>query len=624
MGSKSVAVNANDDDEVANTAARHLDFSPLLEIVSPAPGFVLERALCSSYSAQTAVLAAMLMAMIRQGTFDGHGSRNALAHALHRLKGKVHFLVQHGRFTGPRARNPIVHLLDRFVVQVPYDERLASWHPKVCVLHYVKKLSDGGQESAWRLWLGSRNFTRDDSWDMAFTLASEPVGGQGTSLPDIAQVAARLAATAGVSTAWQADLKALARVKWDVPKGLCVEEVKLFVEGDKLRTLPPVPANTKRVIAVSPFLDAWALEALVERLGPKVRPVLISTDICLEATARLARTRLAKYDLLSLGISGQDILEEDPEAEQTAEEDPQPRGLHAKFIWTEGPGRGELRVGSTNLTQRGWKNNAEIMATISVALPATGAAAQLQQGLFAFRDQCMSRTLDQLGLQPDADEENQKEFEELRKRVVHLLKATQTLSDDGSVRVCSAIAPPLPPGASLHVGRVGDVRETWPAGATEVILSRAPLYENGNFLHLELKLGEHRCAWLQDAPFEPPLSEEQRDRPLLQAYLGLQGLLDWLNDTLTPGGNSGGDRVRWDKQGQASSQIAKGPVLGIESVLGSWLRDRPALLEARSIVQMAMKCQPVTQAEREARRRLDAFLASWPAIEEELLQGLDK
>lgn len=189
------------EDSGDDSQAEHLPTSPLLDILTPPAGYVVDRALCSAYSGQCAVLVAMLAAMIRQGTADGKGSSSlALARALQRLQNRVHFLLQHGRLVGPRSASPILNMLDRFVVPVKYDERSASWHPKVCVIRCISHGSPNAK-AIWRLWIGSRNFTRDESWDMALALTGE-AGGKGAEIPDVLELTRRLAAEAAVESNW--------------------------------------------------------------------------------------------------------------------------------------------------------------------------------------------------------------------------------------------------------------------------------------------------------------------------------------------------------------------------------------------------------------------------------------
>lgn len=258
MSSPNAALTTSDDDD---SQAKHLPTSSLLDVLTPPAGYIVDRALCSAYSGQCAVLVAMLAAMVRQGTADGKGSSTlALARALERLTDRVHFLVQHGRLVGPRSASPILNMLDRFVVPVKYDERKASWHPKVCVVRCVNRGSSKAK-AIWRLWIGSRNFTKDESWDMALSLTGEAEG-KGDELPGVDALLRRLASQAGVESQWLDALKELHTVRWQVPAGLRIDGLALIMRGDSNRDLEPVPANARSVLAVSPFLDEWGVSHL--------------------------------------------------------------------------------------------------------------------------------------------------------------------------------------------------------------------------------------------------------------------------------------------------------------------------------------------------------------------------
>lgn len=610
-------------EKVESEAARHLQTSSLLDFLTPPAGYVVDRALCSAYSGQCAVLVAMLVAMVRQGPADGvSASSLALARALQQLEGRVHFLLQHGRLTGPRKAIRILNMLDRFVVPVTYDERRASWHPKVCVVRCVSK---GGKNAAgviWRLWIGSRNFTRDESWDMALALTGE-ARGKGEEIPDAVELTRRLAAAADVEPRWSSALEELRAVRWQVPAGLRVEKLALFVSGDEPRSLGPAPPKSRSILAASPFLDGWAVERLLQDLPStapaKVRkPRLVSTEGCFAEVARAHRKTLDRYHLLSLPASEQDEKEDlEADTEDAAEDALEARGLHAKFIWIETPGRGELRLGSTNLTKRGWKDNAEALAVVSVALPGGQSAAALRSGLNAFTNLCMEHKLDE-AQDPDNSQNLRDEFNELRNAVVHTFKATQEWRDNLAVVKVQA-SPDIGAGANLRVGRIGDVLLSWPVGGTELALPRAPMFENGDFLRVELTVGDLRSAWLHHAPFVPSLSRAERDVPLLHSYLGIHGILALLNDSLTHGGNAGGERRRWDEARKPSPSWASVALLGIESVLSSWMRDAESLRETLRIVEIAKQCKPVSDSEGAAYKQLLDFLESWKAVEQELI-----
>jgi len=615
---------ANDEDD---KHARHLPTSSLLDVLTPPTGYIVDRALCSAYSGQCAVLVAMLAAMIRQGTAEGKGSSDlALARALERLKDRVHFLMQHGRITGPRSASPILNMLDRFVVPVKYDERKASWHPKVCVVRCVNRYS-AQAKPIWRLWIGSRNFTKDESWDMALSLTGE-VDRKGDELADVDSITRRLAHEAGVETQWLEALEELGTVRWQVPAGLRIDKLALFTHGDLKRDLEPVPTNARSVLAVSPFLDEWGVSNLLRLLPPATDPLkkprLISTMACLSEIAKKHRPALARYNLRSLPESSQDdppeeIDEPANEGADAGADAAESRGLHAKFVWIETPKRGELRLGSTNLTRRGWKENAEVLATVSVALPGGDYSRQLRSGLKAFDDFCSEYELGEEEATPDDELRLQREFDDARNALVVDFVATQALQ--GCVAVVTLQSPlHLPAGAYLRVGRIGDALLPWDAGATSLKLPDAPAYDNGDLLRMELVMGGLSSEWLQHVPFVPSLSRDARDVPLLHAYLGIDGVISLLNDSLTAGGNGGGRRRPWNKPHTPGASVQTIPLLGIEAVLSSWVRDKASLSETQRIVEIARKCEATSKKEEKAIQQLKAFLTSWDAIEQELIK----
>jgi len=624
MSSPDQASMASDEDD---KQAKHLPTSSLLDVLTPPTGYIVDRALCSAYSGQCAVLVAMLAAMVRQGTAEGKGSSDlALARALERLKDRVHFLVQHGRLIGPRSASPILNMLDRFVVPVKYDERKASWHPKVCVVRCVNRCS-AKAKPIWRLWIGSRNFTKDESWDMALSLTGE-VDGKGDELADVDSITRRLAQQARVEAQWLDALPELGTVRWQVPAGLRIDKLALFTHGDLKRDLDPVPANARSVLAVSPFLDEWGVSNLLRLLPPATdpskKPRLISTMACLSEMAKKHRPALARYNLRSLPESSQDDQREeiDEPANEGADagaDAAESRGLHAKFVWIETPKRGELRLGSTNLTKRGWKENAEVLATVSVALPGGDYSKQLRSGLKAFDDFCSEYELREEEATPDDELRLQREFDDARNALVVDFVATQALH--GSVAVVTLQSPlHLPAGACLRIGRIGDALLPWDAGVTSLKLPDAPAHDNGDLLRMELVMGDLSSEWLQHAPFVPGLSRDARDVPLLHAYLGIDGVISLLNDSLTAGGNGGGLRRPWNKPHMTGASVQTIALLGIEAVLSSWVRDKESLSETKRIVEIARRCEATSKKEEKAIQQLKAFLTSWDAIEQELVK----
>jgi hypothetical protein len=140
---------------------------------------------------------------------------------------------------------------------------------------------------------------------------------------------------------------------------------------------------------------------------------------------------------------------------------------------------------------------------------------------------------------------------------------------------------------------------------------------------MELVMGNLRSEWLQHIPFVPSLSRDARDVPLLHAYLGIDGVISLLNDSLTVGGNGGnggGRRRPWNKPHTPGASVQAIALLGIEGVLSSWVRDKESLIETKRIVEIARKCEATSKKEEKASEELKAFLLSWDAIEKELVK----
>ena len=187
---------------------------------------------------------------------------------MNELKGRVAFLLQRGRIAAPRKAPRILALLDRFVQEVRWDEGNSaeengrSWHAKLALVRRVAE-SDPKIPAQWRFWIGSRNFTRDTSWDIGLSLESVPAGSsRGQVLSGIEQVATRLAEQAGVAETWAPLAVELSRVEWNVPRGLNLREVSLRLRGDPDPGLPPSPPGLNRLFAVAPFLDGQTVGGL--------------------------------------------------------------------------------------------------------------------------------------------------------------------------------------------------------------------------------------------------------------------------------------------------------------------------------------------------------------------------
>lgn len=629
---KKIAQRKPDPLDKANLEIRkHLPSVPLLNHLAPPEGWELDRALCASYSAHTSVLCAMLLAMINRSKDNAKGSRVALVRAMRALRGRVHFLIQEGRIAAPRSLEAIPGLLDRFVVPMRYNEAGQtgrSWHPKVCLLRYRpvdNNIRKRGEPSfLWRLWLGSRNFTKDDSWDLALFLSSS-AGTNGSTVPGVRNVGETLAQAAGMHAAWAPSLSELDGLTWDVPHGIKIKEIDLRMERGNARRLPTFPAFPDRLIATAPFLDITTLKTLASSTGSADR-ALISTRPSLETISKNNRDLLEEYpQLYGLSPVSEDALDVEDTDSGEHDQDPEARGLHAKFIWAQYKDRNILYLGSPNLTQRGWRSNAEIHALVETSRDAAAAVA-LAEGFDAFKQRCHRIELDSLKLAPTTTTA-QDTLEEFRKEVAAHMLLRQYRQASGEVVVGAQVMPKFPPDVHLYVGRMSEPRTLWPAAASEVRLSKAKLENESELLHLELTCGRLSVHWLQSAAFDGGLPDA-RDDAMVASYLGLSGLLDLFADELEPHGLTDVDRHQWDHTPtQKERQREKSRLLGfsIESVMTAWRRagkSGPEVVQrASKVLELASAHAAATESDRAALRQLQSLLSSWGAIRTALGRG---
>ena len=298
--------------------------------------------------------------------------------------------------------------------------------------------------------------------------------------------------------------------------------------------------------------------------------------------------------------------------------DPDARGLHAKFIWAQYKDRNILYLGSPNLTQRGWRSNAEVYAQIETSRDAAAAVA-LAEGFDAFKQRC--HRIELASLKPVSTKSTvQDTLEEVRKAVAASLQLRQNREASGEVIVRTEMPLQLPPSAYLYVGRMCEPRTLWPNGASQVRLPNAKLEKESELLHLELTCDGQSLHWLQSAAFEGGLPDE-RDDAMAASYLGLSGLLDLFADELEPHGLPDVDRHQWDDNPtQKERQREKSRLLGfsLESVLAAWRRagkSGPDVVQrASKVLELASAHVAATASDRAALRQLQSLLLSWEAV----------
>lgn len=591
-----------------------------LDAIRPDPGWRTEYALLASYSADMVALVAALLALSGLDDDRGSGSKVDFANAVDALADRVRLITQAGRLIAPPKSPKILAILDRYVREVTLHESVASWHPKAVL---TKQTAEDGSGIQWRLWIGSRNLTRDLAWDVGLTLVGR-IGSSGSVVPGIAELGSTLAEHAKLPGLSSAKIRSeLRQVRWDAPPGCTLRSLQLLTDKQG-RAIPPEPPKVKKLVVISPFLDGTIVGSLGKWGDPQATRTLVSTRSELAKLAAQTGKPLAAFnELLFLDAPAPDDLagfdSADRENASSQDEEPEPRGLHAKLIYAEGSSGRRIWTGSANATQRGWLGpNTEVIAEMDVT-------AEVTAGLDDFVKSATTIRHDELGdaVEPDEIEER---LEEARKYVAGSWNVTQRIED--SVPTLGSTADPNPPelGVELSAGLLGAAQVLWPRGATALLLPRVAPGDVTEFVVCRLAIGDASVSWLQRAPIDPPPGEE-RDRQALARYLDPRTFLLWIRSLLTgePCADGGGD---WDDQTDSQSRKAlqkASPTWWaptIEEVLKSWSRDPSSLTLIDKKVRQYLKLyeqQTDLELTPGERKVVADFHATWQVVSRSLL-----
>ena len=592
---------------------------PYLDGLRPELGWRTDFAVLTTYSADLVAVVATLLALAGLDDERGSGSKVDFANAIEALRDRTRILVQAGRITTPTKTPKILCILDRFMREVPMNEAEGSWHPKAGL---IRMTAEDGNAVQWRLWLGSRNLTRDISWDVGLVLVGHPESA-GRLIPGVAELGRELAVRADLKDVRQTSVyKQLQSVHWEMPTGCTVENVQLLLRSG--RALPEAPSGIRKLTVVSPFLDGTTVNHFGRWGNEQTQRVLVSTLPELgKLNAQASRPLDAYDDVLYLEAPLPEVdrfapLDEEPGV-GSEDEQPEARGLHAKLLYAEHQAGCSLWLGSANATQRGWRGpNTEIVARLSVS-------GDVSAGLYAFIGE-IGRIADLESLKPPESDDLDERLEEAHREIAARWKAVQRIRDDRALIEATQLPHPDEPNAELWVGLLAQPLNLWPRGTTSLQLPPVSPAETTELVHCKVRLGGKSIGWLQRAPLDPPPSTS-RDHRALARYLDPRTFLLWIRSILTSDALSdgGGD---WDDElprHQATTRSAApdwwAPTL--EDVLKAWSRDPVTVREVdrkvRRYLDVMEQAPPEGQAEEE-REILEQFRSIWDVLRSQLVE----
>lgn len=586
----------------------------LLDVLRPAPGWHTTDAVLSTYSLDLVVMVSALLALTGRDNLEGSGSKVGLASAIDHFRPssgrRLSVLVQSGRISTPRTTSTVLALLDRFVKEVKRDQRTASWHAKAALVRFETSAADSETKAVeWRLWIGSRNLSRDMSWDSGLVLTSTK-DKSGTAIDGLHGLAHALFTEAEWPKGHRnALLKELKKMQWHTPRGIQINAITWLDGSQPWR--PTLPKNPDAVTVITPFFDRPALNQLAQFVGDAEKRLLTTAP---ELDRRVTNTHrdLQGWEVLYLDSSEQaEITIEEPgipdtdstndRADERGNDDELvPLGLHAKIIASRVSDRVHLLLGSANVTQRAWKHNTEIVVELEGKRELwEGIDALLGHASYALTETTADKT------------------ESPRERLDALRNALCNLNLSQRIKGASIeVSAEQPLRQAFHDTEWSTWRELgarleiaplaaptieykhWPVEQTHVGLPvrDASLAGDTEFMQFRL-IGAAEAAgasetptvltWIQHVPMVPDI-EPSRDKRILASFLSPQQFLNWIHGLLEGyETDEPWDRAPKGRNGSSSRQNADTAVgiPTIESLLKAWQRDHNSLHEVAATLE---------------------------------------
>jgi hypothetical protein len=591
-------------------------------------GWSVGTAILASYSADLLAIAAVLLALAGRDDERGSGSCADLAESVEALRGRVRILIQRGRLAKLKRLPAVAGILDQFVVEVPFDERERSWHPKLALL----RLTGPNGETAWRFWLGSRNITSGENLDFGLLISGKSgASARGNFVEGIERVATRLAERAAIpNLSATAFGKQVSLVRWTSPAGIHVKRIHL-TSGDGTEPALVPPTRAEDIVLISPFLDGGFVGSVGKWGNANCRRTLMSNHTELQKLAGQSAHPISGYGerILAFDAPPPDAVEAAPRAidsvgdsvvEAGAEE--LPLGLHAKILAVKTGAKLKMWVGSANATRRAWSGrNVEIIAELE-------AAAEFQGGLDHMLGMGQPVTESALTAEPPEEVDTTRDrLDRAREHVAAHWDGRLDRAND-NITLWASVAPD-PPDVDLvlEAGLATADLFVWPRGATRLDLGAYPLSLHTEFVQLRLSFEGYECSWLQRCPAVPPI-DERRDRAALAKHLGPRAFLDWLR-ALLQGDVAGGDEASdaWDGKAARGKRHADDlglafQQLTLEDMLSCWARDAKAFVRADERLSTYVE-QVIAEADDltvEDRDRLTSLHDVWSTLRSELLK----
>ena len=340
----------------------------LLDNLRPPAGFVLDRAVGTTYSLDLMALltAPLAFALFDSTRADGSGldiDPIALLEAVRRHAEQIDVFCQAGQISPMHGYRPIVSYLESSVhAAVPLATN-AIFHPKIWVLRYRDPDSE---QKRYRFLCLTRNLTFDQSWDTALVLDGAPgrTRAENAPLADFVRALPTLV-TGEVDGARLVAIRdladELADVEFALPPGF--RKLRFWPLGHDGEVRWPFENRIDRLLVISPFLTAPLLSRL---RGRRTSDSLVSRAETLDHLGSAAVSQFETVFTLSPDASAPAADADGSPGEGSVDvgHGSYLEGLHAKCFVGEVGQSTRVWTGSANATDAAFGGNVEFLVEL--------------------------------------------------------------------------------------------------------------------------------------------------------------------------------------------------------------------------------------------------------------------
>lgn len=333
----------------------------LFELLRPPAGFVLDRALGTTFTLDLPTLVTIPLAMLRFDWQSRDGQLTAdpiaLLEGLRQCSDRLLIFCQQDRIRVPKEQSRLFAFLESAVIPVKIGHGV--FHPKIWVLRFA----GSGDSVHYRLLCLTRNLTPDRSWDTVLSLegelknrsnaiaANHRLGDFIQSLSDARRTRLSKAAQAQVNLL-QEEIR---RVEFALPEGF--EEYGFWFSENGNKAMP-FRRDYQRMFVLSPFLEPELLERITD-VGED--HVLVSRLESLDAMEPKILKRFKQIYYLNPLAE----LEDSETNSAVPAGDVELSGLHAKLYIAEERWEAHFYSGSANATNAAFYSNVEFLTRLT-------------------------------------------------------------------------------------------------------------------------------------------------------------------------------------------------------------------------------------------------------------------